>query len=567
MSLSAFGFILLSTAAATYGNIWLSAWSKQATIDEQERNGIQNRDTTNKYLSGYGGLGGIQSVAILIGAASIAIATLNASERFHSNMLYKIIGAPMWFFDTTPLGRLMNKFTKDVDTADITLPQNIRSGLNIFLNTLSAIFNIAYSTPLFLIFIAPVTVFYLDFTLPLPIESHRCQLKRLESVSRSPIYSKFGEVITGSTTIRAFGLQDEFISESHQKINDNQKAYYPFISSSLWITTRLETIGSFIIFASAVFAVASNVDPAIAGLCISSALQITVLLNFLVRQASDLESNIVSVERMSEVNETPQEAAWQTTLRPTKEWPTQGRVEFVNYETRYREGLDLVLRGISCTFNPGEQIGIVGRTGAGKSSLTLALFRLIEPTSGKIIIDGQDITEIGLHDLRSKITIIPQDPVLFSGILRTNLDPFDAHTDQQIWDSLESAHLKSYVMSLPQGLQYEVAEEGQNFSVGQKQLICLARALLRKTKILVLDEATAAVDFIVETDDLIQKTIRQEFADSTVITIAHRLNTIMDSTRIVVLDKGQIVEFDSPENLMAHTTSMFYSMAKDAGLT
>ncbi|XP_021964848.1 multidrug resistance-associated protein 1 isoform X1 [Folsomia candida] len=558
-------FSITSNAASTYANIWLSQWSKQATIDEMERNGTNDRETTDKYLGVYGGLGAAQAVTVLFGAASIAMATLNAAEKLHFGMLRKVVRAPMWFFDTTPLGRLINKFSKDMDTVDIVLPQNLRGGSTILFNTLSAIVSIAYSTPLFLTFIAPVAVFYF-FLQRFYVATSR-QLKRMESVSRSPIYSKFGETISGSTTIRAFGLQDDFIIESDKKIDDNQQAYYPFIASNLWIATRLEAIGSLIIFAAAMFAVASreSIDPEIVGLSISSALQITALLNFLVRTASDLETNIVAVERISELNSTPQEAPWETGLKPAKEWPSEGKVEFSRYETRYREGLDLVLRGISCTFKPGERIGIVGRTGAGKSSLTLALFRLIEPTSGKILIDGQDIAEIGLHDLRKKITIIPQDPVLFSGILRTNLDPFSAHTDQEIWDCLESAHLKSYVSTLPQGLEYEVAEEGQNFSMGQRQLVCLARALLRKTKILVLDEATAAVDL--ETDDLIQKTIREEFAESTVITIAHRLNTIMDSTRIVVLDKGQIVEFDTPVNLMSDKTTIFYSMAKDAGLT
>ncbi|OXA39170.1 multidrug resistance-associated protein 1 [Folsomia candida] len=558
-------FTIISNAAATYANIWLSQWSKQATIDEMERNGTNDRETTDKYLGIYGGLGAAQAVTVLFAAGTMAMATLNAAAKLHFGMLRKVIRAPMWFFDTTPLGRLLNKFSKDVDTVDIVLPQNLRSGNMILFNTLGAIVSIAYSTPLFLAFIAPVAVFYF-FLQRFYVATSR-QLKRMESVSRSPIYSKFGETISGSTTIRAFGLQDEFILESDKKIDDNQQAYYPFIASNLWIATRLEAIGSLIIFAAAMFAVASreSIDPEIVGLSISSALQITALLNFLVRTASDLETNIVAVERIAELNSTPQEAPWETGLKPAKEWPSEGKVEFSRYETRYREGLDLVLRGISCTFKPGERIGIVGRTGAGKSSLTLALFRLIEPTSGKIFIDGQDIVEIGLHDLRKKITIIPQDPVLFSGILRTNLDPFSSHTDQDIWDCLESAHLKSYVSSLPQGLEYEVAEEGQNFSMGQRQLICLARALLRKTKILVLDEATAAVDL--ETDDLIQKTIRQEFAESTVITIAHRLNTIMDSTRIVVLDKGQIVEVDTPVNLMKDKTTIFYSMAKDAGLT
>ncbi|CAG2256927.1 ABC transporter ecdL,ATP-binding cassette transporter abc1,Uncharacterized ABC transporter ATP-binding protein YwjA,ABC transporter C family member 15,Multidrug resistance-associated protein 4,Multidrug resistance-associated protein 6,ABC transporter C family member 10,ABC transporter atnG,ABC transporter C family member 4,ABC transporter C family member 12,ATP-binding cassette sub-family C member 11,Multiple drug resistance-associated protein-like transporter 1,Putative uncharacterized protein YKR104W,ABC len=270
-------------------------------------------------------------------------------------------------------------------------------------------------------------------------------------------------------------------------------------------------------------------------------------------------------ERVKEYTETPTEAAWEIEdKKPASSWPDKGCVEFNDYGVRYREGLDLVLKGISCKIDPTEKIGIVGRTGAGKSSLTLALFRILEKSQGNIIIDGIDISTIGLHDLRAKITIIPQDPVLFSGSLRMNIDPFSSYTDEELWKALEHAHLKTFVSNLPEGLQHECSEGGENLSVGQRQLVCLARALLRKTKILVLDEATAAVDL--ETDDLIQNTIRTEFSDCTILTIAHRLNTIMDYTRVMVLDAGIIKEFDSPNNLLKDSNSLFFGMAKNAGL-
>lgn len=261
-------------------------------------------------------------------------------------------------------------------------------------------------------------------------------------------------------------------------------------------------------------------------------------------------------------------------------------IEFKDYSTRYREGLELVLKDVSFKINSTEKVGIVGRTGAGKSSLTLALFRIIEPTTGKIIIDGIDVGELGLFDLRSRLTIIPQDPVLFTGSLRMNLDPFDNFSDSDIWHALSLAHLKEFVQKVDNGLLHKVTEGGDNLSVGQRQLICLARALLRKTKILVLDEATAgkfsmgfrlpilhltilffsliAVD--VETDKLIQDTIQKEFQTCTIVTIAHRLNTIIEYDRILVLDNGKIAEFDSPTNLLADRKSIFYSMAKDAKL-
>lgn len=393
------------------------------------------------------------------------------------------------------------------------------------------------------------------------------QLKRLESTSRSPIYSHFGETITGAITIRAFNQQQLFITHSDSQVDENQVCYYPSIVSNRWLAIRLEFVGNCIIFFASLFAVLGreHLSPGIVGLSVSYAMNVTQTLNWMVRMTCELETNIVAVERVKEYTEAPTEAAWDIPeKRPDGKWPEEGVIQFDNYQTRYREGLDLVLRGINCSVNSGEKIGIVGRTGAGKSSLTLALFRIIEATEGNISVDGINISEIGLHALRSKLTIIPQDPVVFSGSLRMNLDPFEKHTDEELWQALEHAHLKNFVQGLTQGLQYECTEGGENLSVGQRQLLCLARALLRKTKVLILDEATAAVDL--ETDDLIQGTIRTEFADCTVLTIAHRLNTIMDYTRILVLDAGNIAEFDEPQTLLQNPNSIFYGMAKDANL-
>ncbi|GBO21457.1 Multidrug resistance-associated protein 1 [Araneus ventricosus] len=248
----------------------------------------------------------------------------------------------------------------------------------------------------------------------------------------------------------------------------------------------------------------------------------------------------------------------------TNDWPQNGIIRFEDYSTRYRENLDLVLKEINLSIEASEKVGIIGRTGAGKSSITLSLFRIIEPVSGTISIDGIDITKIGLHNLRTKLTIIPQDPVLFTGTLRINLDPNNEYSDDQIWDSLEKSYLKTFMSNLSEGLEYNVEEGGANLSAGQRQLVCLARALLKNSKILVLDEATASVDM--ETDSLIQNTIRTAFADRTVITIAHRLNTVSDYDKIVVLENGNIIEVGNPSNLLENQNSRFYLMNKEAGL-
>jgi len=259
----------------------------------------------------------------------------------------------------------------------------------------------------------------------------------------------------------------------------------------------------------------------------------------------------------------PEEAPPITNVRPPKDWPRDGAIEFENFAMRYREGLDPVLHGISCKIRPHEKVGIVGRTGAGKSSIALSLFRLVEAMEGKIIIDGENISLLGLKDLRSKLSIIPQDPVLFSGTLRDNLDPFTEHDDEEIWSVLENIQLKNSITEMGDGLLCKVTENGENWSVGQRQLICLGRALLRTPKILVLDEATASVDS--RTDQLIQTTVRKDFKGATILTIAHRLNTIMDSDRIMVLDAGRIVEFDSPVALLRNPGSLLNWLVNETG--
>jgi ABC-type multidrug transport system fused ATPase/permease subunit len=393
------------------------------------------------------------------------------------------------------------------------------------------------------------------------------QLKRLESASKSPIFSHFSESLNGSSTIRAYKAQSRFTNKFADRIDENLLYYFPNNISNRWLALRLELVGNLITTFAALFAVLAkgHINPGVVGLSISYAMNVSQTLNWLVRMTADFETNIVSVERIKEYCEVPHEKEWRIVeTKPAKSWPDQGHIVFKDYSVKYRKDLDMVLKNINADIKPGEKIGIVGRTGAGKSSLALGLFRLLEYSEGTILIDNIDIKSLGLHDLRHKLTIIPQDPVLFSETLRVNLDPFGDYTDDNLWSALEHAHLKQFVLGLEGKLDFACSEGGENLSVGQRQLICLTRALLRKTKILVLDEATASIDH--NTDDLIQKTIRTQFVDCTVLTVAHRLNTIMDSSRIMVLDKGKIIEFDSPEHLLKNKMSSFYSMAKDANL-
>ncbi|CAK1601166.1 unnamed protein product [Parnassius mnemosyne] len=543
-------------------NYWLSEWSNDRSIIME--NGTLDKSKRDLYLGVYGGLGIGQVVSVSVSSLALYLGTLAAARALHAGLLAGVLRAPsIGFFDCTPVGRVLNRFSKDVDVLDNVLPMTLRGWTSCFFAVLGTLFVISLSTPIFMSVILPIGIVY--YLIQRFYVATSRQLKRLESVSRSPIYSHFGESITGASTIRAYGVTQRFVEESERGVDHNQACYYPSCIANRWLAVRLEMIGNLIIFFSALFAVLARdtIKPGLVGLSVSYALQITQTLNWLVRMTSEVETNIVAVERIKEYAETKQEAAWTLPNGPGATWPETGALQLERLTLGYRAG-EPALRDVTCAVAPRDKLAIVGRTGAGKSTLTLGLFRIVEAMSGKILIDGIDISTIGLHQLRSRITIIPQDPVLFSGTLRMNLDPFGVYSDDEIWRSLEHAHLKTFVEGLAAGLRHEVAEGGENLSVGQRQLVCLARALLRKTPLLVLDEATAAVDL--ETDELIQKTIRSEFASCTVLTIAHRLNTIMDSTRVMVLDKGQLVEYAPPEQLLQDKNSIFYSMAKDAGL-
>ncbi|KAF5918368.1 hypothetical protein HPG69_011808 [Diceros bicornis minor] len=569
--LSIFLFVC-NHVASLVSNYWLSLWTDDPIV-----NGTQEH--TQVRLGVYGALGILQAgpspvaefnarvsvgVSVFGYSMAVSIGGILASRRLHLDLLHNVLRSPMSFFERTPSGNLVNRFSKELDTVDSMIPQVIKMFMGSLFNVVGACVIILVATPIAAVIIPPLGLIYF-FVQRFYVASSR-QLKRLESVSRSPVYSHFNETLLGVSVIRAFEEQERFIRQSDLKVDENQKAYYPSIVANRWLAVRLEYVGNCIVLFAALFAVISrhSLSAGLVGLSVSYSLQVTTYLNWLVRMSCEMETNIVAVERLKEYSEIEKEAPWRIQeMTPPSTWPQVGRVEFRDYGLRYREDLDLVLKHINVTINGGEKVGIVGRTGAGKSSLTLGLFRINESAEGEIIIDDINIAKIGLHDLRFKITIIPQDPVLFSGSLRMNLDPFNKYSDEEVWTSLELAHLKDFVSGLPDKLNHECAEGGENLSVGQRQLVCLARALLRKTKILVLDEATAAVDL--ETDDLIQSTIRTQFDHCTVLTIAHRLNTIMDYTRVIVLDKGEIRECGSPSDLLQQK-GLFYSMAKDSGL-
>lgn len=349
------------------------------------------------------------------------------------------------------------------------------------------------------------------------------------------------------------------------QLDNSSKINFVMYSSNRWLSVCLEFLGGLMILFTSLFVVVSRgvISPGIAGLTLSYALSITDLLNGCVRVASWTENAFNAVERIGYYSTVEPEAELRSKSPPPADWPRSGKIEFRGVDMRYRAGLPLVLDGVDFQVEPTHKVGIVGRTGAGKSSTLVALFRLVEPTGGSIVIDGRDITKMGLHELRSKMSIIPQEPVLFTGTIRFNLDPFEAHSDAEVWEALRRAHLDEFVRSHPDQLAMNVQENGDNFSVGQRQLVCLARALLRKCRILVLDEATASVD--VETDALIQQTIKAEFGDCTMLIIAHRLHTVIDCDRVLVLSAGRVEEYDTPHALLEKPDGMFSGMVDATG--
>ncbi|KAF5404162.1 Multidrug resistance-associated protein 1 [Paragonimus heterotremus] len=545
-------------------NLWLGEWSQASS--KPNVNKTNTAEQRNNYLGVYGAIGSIQTLFTLVMVISLANGLARASKGLHWHLLESILHAPNSFFDTTPSGRIVNRFSSDIDTVDITVPLNLRILFVKMADVTSSLVLICISIPWFLIALVVLALIFL-MVQRLYICTGR-QLKRIDSVRRSPIFSHFQESLMGATSIRAYGKVQDFINKSDQLMDENQTAYYPNLICLRWLGVVVEILGHMAALCVGLFAISmrTSIGVGFAGLAITFTLKIANSLTFLTRSASDMESSFVCVERIREYSEVPPEAPWRSNneQRMQNEWPSAGEIVFDEYSTRYRPGLELALISLTAHIKGGERIGIVGRTGAGKSSIALALFRLIEATSGRLLIDGVDISKIGLHDLRENLTIIPQDPVLFAGSLRFNLDPSGTKTDNELWRALEESHLKDFFQEQNHQLDFHCTEGGDNLSLGQRQLVCLARALLGRKRILILDEATAAVDL--RTDELIQESIRTGFIGHTILTIAHRLETVMNYDRILVLQNGRIIEFDTPERLLADKNSVFSEMASEAGV-
>ncbi|KAF9962628.1 hypothetical protein BGZ72_000048 [Mortierella alpina] len=593
----AFSLLVVWEIAQLSVPIWLGHWSEVFETTEK---------TVFFFLGVYACLVVVfMAIDVCLNIVLRVKACLRASTVLHNDALERVVRLPMSFFDATPQGRILNRFSSDVSAVDEEVPQGFFNVVVCAFNLIGNLIVVSIATPVFILILPPLVLLY--WTLQTYFIRTSSILKRLEGINKSPIYQQFTESLHGASSIRAMHLQDRFIHENARRIDQFANAHYAWAMTNRWLNTRLEALTALTVLVSATFSVLNKgtISSSMVGLSLSFTLMLVDFVIWFLRLFCLFQGNLVSVERVHEYTVKNTEAPLVTGVPIPAAWPDKGHIVFKNYSTRYREGMDLVLKNISFEVKPSEKVGIVGRTGAGKSSLTLALFRIIEAADsywaraseqegaakdrrhllmtkkdlqdgpldsistsrhaggGSIEIDGIDISTLGLRDLRKHLAIIPQDPTLFAGTIRDNLDPFTEMEDAELWLALERAHLKDHISSLPGGLSFEVSQSGENFSVGQRSLICLARALLRKTKILILDEATAAVD--VETDELIQRTIREEFKDRSILTIAHRIKTVMDSDRILVLEKGRVEEYDAPKALLKQKQGLFYSLAEQAG--
>uniref|UniRef100_A0A672PYK4 ATP binding cassette subfamily C member 12 n=1 Tax=Sinocyclocheilus grahami TaxID=75366 RepID=A0A672PYK4_SINGR len=553
-------FFILLVGSTVFSSWWLSYWLDQGSGNSSSNSSSSGNISENPDLPFYQMIYGIIIVVMVLlciaKGYTFTKVTLRASSKLHDTMFKRILGSPMSFFDTTPTGRLVNRFSKDQDEVDAVLPFNMENFLQFCLIVTFTLLTICVVFPYLLIAVAVLAVIFA--TILYVFQRSIRQMKRMENVSRSPWISLTTSTIQGLSTIHAYDKRKQFKMLS----DTNSNHFMLFNCGTRWLSFWLDFLSATVTLIVALFVVLSSneaINPSQKGLALSYTIQLTGILQFVVRLSTEVEAKFTSVERLLEyitncVSEGPRSVKDVST---SAGWPQEGAITFKNYSMRYRDNTPIVLNNLHINIKPGEKVGIVGRTGSGKSSLGVALFRLAEPAEGTIFIDDVDICKLGLRDLRSQLSIIPQDPVLFIGTVRYNLDPFNNYKDEELWLALEKTFIKDTIAKLPEKLHSPVVENGENFSVGERQLMCMARALLRNSRIILLDEATASIDS--ETDSMIQHTIRDGFQHCTMLTIAHRINTVLESDPYFNVF-FQVVEFDPPQDLIQRPNSLFASL-------
>uniref|UniRef100_A0A8C3B347 ATP-binding cassette, sub-family C (CFTR/MRP), member 8 n=1 Tax=Cyclopterus lumpus TaxID=8103 RepID=A0A8C3B347_CYCLU len=543
---------------------WLAHWTSNVITAKIAATARNSTGFHSWYLSVFSVLCCLGIVLCLATSVAVEWTGLKVAKELHHDLLNKIILAPMRLFETTPLGSILNRFSTDTNTIDQHIPTTLECLSRSTLLCVSALGVICYVTPIFLIALLPLAITCYFIQKYFRVASR--DLQQLEDSTQLPLLCHFSETVEGLTTIRALRYEPRFRQRLLQFTDANNIASLFLTAANRWLEVRMEYIGAFVVLVAAVASIANSLynqlSPGLVGLGLTYALMVSNYMNWMVRNLADMEVQLGSVKRINGLLKTEPEnyEGLLTVSQVPDGWPREGEIKIQNLSVRYDATLKPVLKNVNANINPGQKVGICGRTGSGKSSFSLALFRMVDMFEGNIIIDGIDIAKLPLQTLRSRLSIILQDPFLFSGAIRFNLDPEMKATDEMLWEALEIAQLKPVVKSLPGGLDAMVTEGGENFSQGQRQLFCLARAFVRKSSILIMDEATASIDMA--TESILQKVVMTAFADRTVVTIAHRVHTILNADLVIVMKRGIILEYDRPQALLSKEDSVFTSFVR-----